>query len=167
VTGLTAPRPDPGIFDKYAVVWRMYFTADKAPDLTVPVELAGATMPLVSGRTVLPGEPLAARSPGSGLPPRLGLPGRLADQRFPSGAQPLGSSLGRPAGDQPAGCFDPLVGQSHTSPAMLQTDSNLPSKTRSRLLGHAQMTNRSTLRANASWLAVPGPVDAILRPVTS
>jgi len=29
------------------------------------------------------------------------------------------------------------------------------------------MTNRSTLRANASWLAVPGPVDAILRPVTS
>lgn len=104
-------------------------------------------MPLISGRTVLPGESLAARSPGSGLPPRLGLPGRLADQRFSSGARPLGSSLGRPAGDQPAGCFDPLVGQSHTSPAVHQTGSSLLSRTCFRHLEHAGNGNSSTPEA--------------------
>ena len=35
MAGLTAPRPAPGTWALYDVVWRMYFTADKAPDLTL------------------------------------------------------------------------------------------------------------------------------------
>ena len=58
------------------------------------------------------GDPLARQ----GLPPPFGCPvSRAVDSGVRS--RQIGSSLGRPAGSYPAGCFHPLVGKSHTSTA--------------------------------------------------